>query len=94
MRFAWIPPQYDAKNQVALFNPAAYDPAQAVTIDCTTGNIINADGGNPLNGMQYTNQNQLRKADGIAAALCPSHGSALHTIFSASRKRSCAAALG
>jgi outer membrane receptor protein involved in Fe transport len=23
MRFAWIPPQYDAKNQVALFNPAA-----------------------------------------------------------------------
>lgn len=59
MRFAWIPPQYDAKNQVALFNPAAYDPAQAVTIDYTTGNIINADGGNPLNGMQYTKSHQL-----------------------------------
>lgn len=24
MRFAWIPPQYDAKNQVALFIPSAY----------------------------------------------------------------------
>jgi hypothetical protein len=24
MRFAWIPPQYDAKNQVALFVPSAY----------------------------------------------------------------------
>lgn len=59
MRFAWIPPQYDAKNQVALFNPAAYDPTQAVTIDYTTGNIINADGGNPLNGMQYTKSNQI-----------------------------------
>ena len=30
MRFAWIPPQYDAKNQVAIFNPSLYDPAQAV----------------------------------------------------------------
>lgn len=59
MRFAWIPPQYDAKNQVALFNPAAYDPKQAVTIDYGSGAIINADGGNPLNGMQYTKNNQL-----------------------------------
>lgn len=58
-RFAWIPPQYDAKNQVALFNPAAYDPTQAVTIDYTTGEIINADGGNPLNGMQYTKNHQI-----------------------------------
>lgn len=59
MRFAWIPPQYDAKNQVALFNPAAYDPTQAVTIDYTTGLIINADGGNPLDGMEYTKNRQL-----------------------------------
>jgi hypothetical protein len=59
MRFAWIPPQYDAKNQVALFNPAAYSPAQAVTIDPSTGNIITADGGNPLNGMQYTKAKQI-----------------------------------
>jgi hypothetical protein len=38
MRFAWIPPQYDDNNQVALFDPASYNPANAVTID-TSGNI-------------------------------------------------------
>ncbi len=54
MRFAWIPPQYDANNQVALFNPFAYNPADAVTIDPNSGTIIAADGGNPLNGMQFT----------------------------------------
>src|SRR6266567_149720 len=32
MRFAWIPPQYDAKNQVAIFNPSLYDPAKAVRL--------------------------------------------------------------
>jgi len=59
MRFAWIPPQYDANNQVALFNPAAYNPAQAVTIDPTTGNIVAAAGGNPLNGVQFTSNHTL-----------------------------------
>ncbi len=59
MRFAWIPPQFDARNQVALFNPAAYNPANAVTIDPSTGNIINADGGNPLNGEQYAKNGQI-----------------------------------
>jgi len=59
MRFAWIPPQYDAKNQVALFNPAAYNPANAVTINPGDGNIITADGGNVLNGMQYTNNHEI-----------------------------------
>jgi len=59
MRFTWIPPQSDAHNQVALFNPAAYNPANAVTIDPSSGEIINADGGNPLNGMQYTKNGQI-----------------------------------
>ncbi|HKS74769.1 MAG TPA: carboxypeptidase regulatory-like domain-containing protein [Terriglobales bacterium] len=59
MRFVWIPPQYDANNQVALFNPSAYNPAKAVTIDPGTGNIITADGGDLLNGMQYTKENQI-----------------------------------
>jgi hypothetical protein len=59
MRFAWIPPQYDANNQVALFDPAAYNPANAVTIDPSSGNIITADGGNPLNGMKFTKNGQL-----------------------------------
>lgn len=59
MRFAWIPPQYDARNQVALFNPAAYNPANAVTINPADGNIITADGGDPLNGMLYTKGGQI-----------------------------------
>ncbi len=53
MRFAWIPPQYDAKNQVALFVPADYSAASAVTID-DNGNIV-AGSGNPLNGMEFAN---------------------------------------
>jgi hypothetical protein len=59
MRFAWIPPQFDAKNQVALFDPSAYQAANAVTINPNDGNIITADGGNPLNGMQYTNVGKI-----------------------------------
>jgi hypothetical protein len=61
MRFAWIPPQYDASNQVALFDPYSYNPANAVTIDQNSGNIIAADGGDPLNGMRFANQNQIPK---------------------------------
>jgi hypothetical protein len=59
MRFSWIPPQYDANNQIALFDPGSYNAADAVTIDPTTGNIITADGGNPLNGMRFTKGGQL-----------------------------------
>ena len=59
MRFAWIPPQYDARNQVALFNPSAYQAANAVTINPNDGNIITADGGDPLNGMQYTKNSAI-----------------------------------
>jgi hypothetical protein len=59
MRFAWIPPQFDANNQVALFDPAAYNPANAVTINPSDGSIITADGGNPLNGVKFTNNGQL-----------------------------------
>jgi len=59
LRFAWIPPQYDAKNQVAIFDPGAYQSQNAVTINPTDGNIIVADGGDPLNGMQYTKSHQI-----------------------------------
>jgi hypothetical protein len=59
MRFAWIPPQFDARNQVALFDPSAYDPANAVTIDPISGEIIVADGGDPLNGMKYTKSGEI-----------------------------------
>ena len=59
MRFSWIPPQYDAKNQIGLFDPFSYNPSNAVTIDPNSGNIITADGGNPLNGMRFTNNGTL-----------------------------------
>ena len=57
MRFAWIPPQYDAKNQVALFDPSAYNPATAVKID-GGGNIV-PNSGDPLDGMKFTNSGGL-----------------------------------
>ncbi|MDR3762900.1 MAG: carboxypeptidase regulatory-like domain-containing protein [Acidobacteriota bacterium] len=58
MRFAWIPPATDANNQIALFNPQAYNPAEAVSIDPSTGEAINGTG-DLLNGMQYTKSNTL-----------------------------------
>jgi hypothetical protein len=59
MRFTWMPAQYDANNQIALFDPSAYDPNNAVTIDPNNGSIIAADGGDPLNGMKFTNNGSL-----------------------------------
>jgi hypothetical protein len=56
MRFAWIPPQYDANNQIAIFNPTLYNPADAVTIN-PDGSINTEAGGNPLNGMTFTKNN-------------------------------------
>lgn len=58
MRFVWSPPQYDANNQVALFDPASYNPANAVTIT-PDGNIDSTKGGDPLNGMRLTNNGQI-----------------------------------
>ena len=58
MRFAWMPAQYDANNQVALFDPSAYQAANAVTID-SNGNIVAAAGGDPLNGMKFTKNSQI-----------------------------------
>ncbi len=59
MRFAWIPPQFDARDQVALFDPAAYDPAKAVKIDSSSGNIV-PDSGDPLNGMKFVSNGTLQ----------------------------------
>jgi len=53
VRFSWIPPQYDAKNQIAVFDPNSYDPADAVHIT-PGGQIDTSLGGNPLNGMVFT----------------------------------------
>jgi len=57
LRFAYIPPQFDGLNQVALFNPAAYNPATAVQID-GGGNIVPGSG-DPLDGMQYAAKGQI-----------------------------------
>ncbi|MEO6923595.1 MAG: carboxypeptidase regulatory-like domain-containing protein [Bryocella sp.] len=59
MRFVYIPPQYDAKNQIALFTPSAYDPATAVQIT-TTGSIV-PNSGNRLDGMTYSANGTLPK---------------------------------
>jgi len=59
LRFAWMPAQYDANNQVALFDPASYNPNNAVTIDPNSGTIITADGGDPLNGMRFSKNGEI-----------------------------------
>lgn len=59
VRFVWIPPQYDAKNQIALFKPSLYSKSAGVQID-TSGNII-AGSGNSLQGMAYTSDGTLPK---------------------------------
>jgi hypothetical protein len=69
MRFAWIPPQFDANNNIALFDPAAYDPAKAVTID-SGGNIV-AGSGDPLNGMLYTKNGTLPKGGWDSRGIMP-----------------------
>ena len=60
VRFTYIPPQYDAKNQIALFSPSAYNAANAVAINPTSGAII-AGAGNPLDGMTYAANGTLPK---------------------------------
>jgi len=69
MRFAWIPPQIDANNQVALFVPSAYDPNKAVKID-SGGNVI-PNSGDPLDGMRYTKGGQLPDGGWNSRGLMP-----------------------
>jgi hypothetical protein len=70
LRFAWIPPQYDDKNQVALFVPSAYDPAKAVQIDPSSGQIIPGTG-DPLNGMQYASLHQIPQGGWDSRGIMP-----------------------
>ncbi len=57
VRFAWIPPQFDSRNQISLFVPSRYDPATAVKIDAD-GNVIPGSG-DPLDGMAYGSNGTL-----------------------------------
>ena len=60
MRFVWIPPQYDDKNQIALFDPSLYVQDNAIHIDPSSGNPI-PDTGNPLEGMAYASNHTIPK---------------------------------
>jgi hypothetical protein len=60
VRFVWIPPQYDDRNQIALFDPNSYVAADAVQVDPGSGNPIPGTG-NLLEGMAYASNNTLPK---------------------------------
>jgi len=57
LRFAWIPPQFDAHDQIALFVPSLYDPATARQIN-PDGSVVSGVG-NPLDGMGFSNTGTL-----------------------------------
>lgn len=59
VRFVWIPPTYDDKMQIALFDPKSYSKAEGVQID-TNGNIV-PDSGNALEGMKFAADGSLPK---------------------------------
>jgi len=59
MRFVWIPPQFDARDQIALFDPSTYIKNAGIQID-TNGNPIPGSG-NALEGMAYASNGTLPK---------------------------------
>jgi hypothetical protein len=69
VRFVYIPPQYDAKNQIALFSPAAYSAGSAVQIN-PNGNII-PNTGNRLDGMTYASNGTLPKGGWNSNGIMP-----------------------
>lgn len=69
MRFVWIPPQYDANNQISLFLPSLYSSSTAVQIDAN-GNIV-PNSGNLLDGMGFSNQSTLPKGGWKSRGVTP-----------------------
>jgi hypothetical protein len=70
MRFVYIPPQYDAKNQIALFDPSSYVRNAGIQIDPTTGNPI-PNSGNQLEGMLYASNGTLPKGGWDSRGIMP-----------------------
>jgi hypothetical protein len=70
MRFVYIPPQYDDKNQIALFDPSSYTRSAGVQIDPTTGNPI-PNSGNQLEGMLYASNGTLPKGGWDSRGIMP-----------------------
>lgn len=60
LRFVWIPPQYDDRNQIALFDPSTYVKTDAIQIDSNSGNPIPGSG-NALEGMVYASDHTIPK---------------------------------
>ena len=69
VRFVWIPPQYDARDQIALFVPSLYDPAKAVKID-TNGNVI-LGSWNPVEGIGFSDKNTLPQGGWKSRGIMP-----------------------
>ncbi len=69
VRFVYIPPQYDAMNQIALFTPSTYDPAAAVQI--TPGGSVVPGSGNPLDGMTFVSNGTLPKGGWDSTGIIP-----------------------
>ncbi len=84
MRFVWIPPQYDAKNQVAIFNPSLYDPAKAVRLytpaigggvyDPANPGVVIPDPNGILKGTIIPNSGSLTNGEAFAADGYPRGG--------------------
>lgn len=70
MRFVWIPPQYDDRNQIALFDPSSYVKANGIQIDPNTGNPI-PNSGNPLQGMRYASNGTLPQGGWDSRGIMP-----------------------
>jgi hypothetical protein len=69
MRFAWIPPQYDDRNQLSLFVPALYNPAKAMKIN-PDGSVVPGSG-DPLNGMGFSAKGTLPKGGWDSRGVMP-----------------------
>ncbi|MGO4213937.1 hypothetical protein AB4043_24350 [Terriglobus sp. YAF25] len=57
VRFQWLQPFYAQGNNMTNFDPAVYNPANAVTVS-SSGTIVNPGVGNPYNGL-------IRVGDGV-----------------------------
>jgi Carboxypeptidase regulatory-like domain/TonB-dependent Receptor Plug Domain len=62
LRWAYMQPQYSALNNTSAFLPQYFDPAQAPTINPSTGAIINP--GNPYNGLVLGGSSFPQEAQG------------------------------
>jgi len=69
VRFVYIPPQYDARNQIALFTPQAYNPATAVRI-ATNGSVV-PNSGNVLDGIAFAANGTLPKGGWNSQGIMP-----------------------